>query len=258
MNPADLSLLDATAPAATGVPQAQVACATCAFAPLCNPRGRGAENPSPVEARRRVSRGQVLFAEGTPQMSIFAVRAGFLKSVARCDGKSHIVEFLLPGDVAGLDRCGPGLHASSAVALSDCELCEISTYRAEMLCDFNPRVGAHIRRLVAQQLAAAQQHALSLSCLTVDERLARFLLDLGRRWMERGYSGRAYVLPMTRRDIADHLGLTPETVSRVLGRFQERGWIRQQLRSIEILDEAILRAWPPSPPRNRQPTASWG
>jgi len=234
-----LTAIDTKAPGAAA-PQAQVACAACAFAPLCSPRGRGADTPSPVEARRRISRGQALFDADTPQMSIYAVRAGFLKSVVRCDGESHIVEFLLPGDVAGLDRSSTGLHASSAVALSDCELCEISTYRAEMLCDFNPRVGTHIRRLIARQLAFAQQHALSLSCLPVRERLARFLLDLGRRWMERGYSARAYALPMTRRDIAEHLGLTPETVSRMLARFQERGWIRQELRSIEILDEGAL------------------
>ncbi|HUL55527.1 MAG TPA: helix-turn-helix domain-containing protein [Usitatibacter sp.] len=239
MDPVALPTIDAARGAA--VPQAQVACAACAFAPLCRPRGRGADDPSPVEARRRVSRGQTLFAAGAPQSSIYAVRAGFLKSVVSCDDEDHIADFLLPGDVAGLDRSASGLHASTAVALSDCELCEISTYRAEMLCDFSPRVGTHIRRLTAEQLAIAQQHALWLSCLPVRERLARFLLDLGRRWQERGYSAHAYALPMTRRDIAEHLGLTPETVSRLLSQFHERGWIRQTLRSIEILDEAALR-----------------
>ncbi|MFZ3321832.1 MAG: Crp/Fnr family transcriptional regulator [Usitatibacter sp.] len=218
-----------------------VACGVCAFNPICVPRGRGAEAPSPVEARRRVPRGQPLFSIGDPQSSIYALRAGFIKSVVHCGDQSHIVRFLLPGDVAGLDGCGSGFHASDAVALSDCELCEISTYRANMLCDFNPRVGTHMRRLIAQELAFSYRHAASVASLRVRERLGRFLVDLGQRWRERGYSARAYLLPMTRRDIAEHLGLTPETVSRVLAELQSRGWIRHRLRSVEILDEAALR-----------------
>jgi CRP/FNR family transcriptional regulator, anaerobic regulatory protein len=146
----------------------------------------------------------------------------------------------LPGDVAGLDGCGSGFHASGAVALSDCELCEISTYRANMLCDFNPRVGTHMRKLIAQELARSYQHAASVASLRVRERLGRFFVDLGQRWRERGYSASAYLLPMTRREISEHLGLTPETVSRVLAEFQSRGWIRHRLRSVEILDEAAL------------------
>ena len=221
--------------------QGQVACAVCAFNPLCNPRGAASDAPSPVEARKRVARGQPLFSAGTGQSSIYAVRAGFLKScVANPGGEKHIVRFLLPGDVAGLDGCGSGIYASDAVALSDCELCEISTYRASMLCDFNPRVGSHLRRLLAQELVRTQQHATAVASLKARERLARFLVDLGRRWLERGYSSRAFLLPMSRRDIAEHLGLTPETVSRLLAEFRDRGWITHRRRSVEILDENAL------------------
>jgi CRP/FNR family transcriptional regulator len=204
-----------------------------------------------MEARRRIPRGESLFRAGASQSAFYAVRAGFLKSVVHSAGRPHIVGFLMPGDVAGLDGWASHVHASDAIALADCEVCEISTYRAEIICDFQPRIAHHLRGLVAHELARSQEHAAALSCLSVRGRLARFLMDLGMRWQERGYSAREFLLPMSRRDIAQHLALSPETVSRLLAEFQSRGWIRHGLRSMEILDEEALRdilcAWPPSP-----------
>jgi CRP/FNR family transcriptional regulator len=152
----------------------------------------------------------------------------------------HIVRFLLPGDVLGLDGYATGIHESEAVALGDCEVCEIPAYRAEILSDFNPRIGAHLRRLLARELAQAHAHAAVIAGLDIRARIGRFLVELGERWLERGYSASAFVLPMSRRDIAGYLELTPESLSRVLAGFQARGWIRLEGRSIEILDAAAL------------------
>jgi len=217
-----------------------IACTVCAFHPLCHSRASQAGAPSPVESRKRLARGQALFRAGSPRVSIFAVRAGFLKErVELPGGHTHIVRFLLPGDAAGLDACD-GVHRSDLIALGDCEVCEVPTYRAEILCDFNPRIGAHLRGHIAEELVRSQGHAASLACLGVHRRLAGFLIDLGKRWMDRGYSACSFLLPMSRREIAEHLGLTPETVSRVLGEFQQHGWIKPQRRSVEILDARAL------------------
>jgi CRP/FNR family transcriptional regulator len=216
------------------------ACDSCAFKPLCFPRGVPAGTP-PVESRRRLARGEALFLSGDPCMSIYAVRAGFLKeSVPRPDGGSHIIRFLLPGDAAGLDTRVGESHRSEVVAIADCQVCEIPAYRAEILCDFNPRIASHIRGHIALELTHSRRHATSLACQGVRQRIAGFLIDLGRRWMARGYSACSFMLPMTRREIAEHLALTPETVSRVLREFEERGWIDPRRRSVDILDERAL------------------
>lgn len=243
----DLPVSQAAPVAARAAPQAQVACSVCAFNPLCNSRAASPGASSPVEGRRRIASGEALYRAGAPHASIFAVRAGFLKSsVQGVRGETRVVRFLLPGDVVGLDGYAEGLHAADATALSDCELCEVAAYRAVILSDFNPRIGSHLRRLLAQELAGSNRHVAALASLGVHERIGRFLVDLGRRWLERGYSATSFLLPMSRRDIANHLALTPETLSRALGSFEARGWIRLKGREVELLDpEGLSKATAP-------------
>ena len=220
----------------------QVSCAVCAFHPLCHARSAHFPSPSPVEKRRRLAPGDTLYRAGWEQEAIFALRAGFMKTLTAYPGGTHVVRFLLPGDVAGLDASEMGVHCSDAVALSDCEVCEIPAYRAEILSDFSPSVGCHLRALLAEELTECQAHVAAIAGLEVKRRVAGFLLDLGRRWLERGYSATAFQLPMSREEIGNHLGTTPETVSRVLSAFQSSGWIRLKRREVEILDECALAA----------------
>ncbi len=75
---------------------------------------------------------------------------------------------------------------------------------------------------------------------TADERLAAFLLDLARRYASRGFSPRSFRLVMPRADVANHLRLAAETVSRALRRFRDRGLIRVDGREIELVDAQQL------------------
>jgi len=237
----DPSALPVSQPAAHEASRTQVACGVCAFNPLCHSPAASMGAPSPVESRRRLAPGECLYHARSPHASIYAVRAGFLKaSVPGACGTAQVVRFLLPGDVAGLEGYAGGVHETDAVALGDCEVCEIPAYRAEILSDFNPRIGAQLRRLLAQELVAARASAASLASRDVHERIGRFLVDLGRRWRGRGYSATRFRLPMSRRDIASYLGLTPETLSRALSGFQARGWIRLKGRELDLLEPAAL------------------
>jgi CRP/FNR family transcriptional regulator len=220
----------------------QVACTACAMHPLCFPLSSAEGWLTAVQTRRRLARGERLFRSGAAQSSLFAVRAGFLKVCAPGpDGGRFIVRFLLPGDAAGLDAFGTGVHPTEAVALEDCQVCEIPRYRAEILAEGIPSLGAQLRKLIGGELARSQEHAALLTRHSAAERVARFLLDLSRRWHERGYSPSAFRLPMRRQEIGEHLGLTMETVSRILSDFQARGWLRLSRGAVEILSEAPLR-----------------
>lgn len=215
----------------------QVACSACAMHPLCHPLSAAEGWLASVQTRRKVARGEKLFRAGAPQASLFAVRAGFLKACApNGDGGRFIVRFLLPGDAAGLDAFGSGVHPTEAIALEDCLVCEIPRYRAEILAEGIPSIGAQLRTLIGQELARSQEHAALLTRHAASERVARFLLDLSERWAERGYSRTSFRLPMRRREIGEHLGLTMETVSRILSDFQARGWVSLARGEIEILD----------------------
>lgn len=233
-----------TLPAATDKPALrarQVACSACAMHPLCHPLSAAEGWLAAVQTRRRLARGEKLYRAGSPQAALYAVRAGFLKACAASgDGGRFIVRFLLPGDAAGLDAFGSGVHPTEAIALEDCVVCEIPRYRAEILAEGIPALGAQLRKLIGRELARSQTHAALLTRHAASERVARFLLDLSHRWGERGYSRTSFRLPMRRREIGEHLGLTMETVSRILSEFQSQGWVALSRGGIEIRDGHML------------------
>jgi len=218
-----------------------VVCATCALGPLCATRpGRGDES-SPVECRQRLAPGEPLYTAGSPAGAVYGVRAGFLKmSSADGAGGRHIVRFLIPGDIAGLDAFS-GTHSCEAIALADTEVCKIPAWRLEMLADYDGRSRVHLRSLMTDELAEAHGHSAAVARLTATQRVAHFLLALSRRWSRRGFSPNSFRLPMQRREIGEHLGLTMETVSRILSDFKARGWVKLPPHAVEIVAPEALR-----------------
>jgi CRP/FNR family transcriptional regulator len=83
---------------------------------------------------------------------------------------------------------------------------------------------------------------LLLGKKTADEKVATFLLSLSKRFKDRGFSATEFQLTMSRSDIANHLGLAVETVSRVMSRFQEEGLIAIEGKSISLVKMADLES----------------
>ena len=233
----NLASLPTAKPAEFG---AQVACGSCSMNALCHSRAVANGSPSPVAFHWRLERGAKLYTTGSPRDRIYALRAGFLKVVVPDAGGCHIVRFLLPGDVAALDAFAGGVHVTEAIALEDCEVCVIPAERIDLLAACNSGVGKLELALLAGALADADCHAAALARLTASQRVARFLIDLSRRWEARGFSAARFRLPMGRREIGDHLGLTMETVSRILSDFRERGIIALPRNEIQILASGAL------------------
>jgi CRP/FNR family transcriptional regulator len=219
----------------------QVACATCVMSPLCNSRAVANGAPSPVECRRKVAAGETIYAAGSARYAVFALRAGTAQLAVDDGHGTHVVRFLLPGDAAGLDAFAPGRHDNEATALEDCEVCVIPAYRADVLGKYGEATCAALRSLLAASLADAEMHSLMLARLTAPQRVARFLLELSRRWQDRGFSAASFRLPMGRRAIGQHLALTTETVSRVLSHFQASGWIELPWREVRLIEPEKLR-----------------
>lgn len=222
----------------------QVACSICAFNSLCNSRAVSHGAPTPVECRKRVPAGESLYVPGAPRDTIYALRAGIAQVSVDVGpaGHQHVVRFLLPGDAAGLDAFAGGVHTNQVVSLEDCEVCAIPSYRIELVGKTHEATCTVIRSLLARELAATEQHAAMLAHLDARQRVARFLLELARRWTERGFSGTHFRLPMGRRAIGQHLALTTETVSRVLSDFQARGWVELPWREVRLIEPDQLRA----------------
>ncbi len=223
-----------------------VACAACALRKFCFASVGADGVPTtqvPLVQRRRLRAGERLFTKGAPLQSLFAVRAGFLKTCAVLpNGEQRILGFHIMGDVLGLDAIATGSHPTEAIALNGCEVCEIPTDRAERLMAGRHSVAVHFRQLLSEQIADAGERIVALGAMSARQRVAGFLLDLSERWGRRGYSPNEFDLCLTRKEIGSYLGLTFETVSRTLSFFASQEWIAVDGRHVRLRDHAALQA----------------
>lgn len=220
-------------------------CAECALNPVCLPPAVEESDldqlESIIERRRPLPRGSQLFQQGDHFHAVYAVRAGGIKtSLTGPDGTEQITGFYLPGEVVGLDGVGQEKHGVTATALESTAVCAIPFSHLEGLTTTLPGLQHHLFRLLSREIQADQQLLLLLGKRSAEARLAAFLLSLAARYQRRGLSGQRLLLPMSRTDIANHLGLTIETVSRLFSRLQQAGVIVADGKDITLLDNAAL------------------
>ena len=192
---------------------------------------------------RRLQGGQSLFHEGDDAAQVYTVVTGALKLYKLLpDGRRQVTGFAFAGDFLGITLDDE--HAFSAEALADAQLCRFPRSRFDDFVEEHPEMERELYRLAAHELAAARQQMVLLGRKTAEERLASFFVSL-LNGAERNCAAsvRMIDLPMSRADIADYLGLTKETVSRVLAILKQKRLVRlDALNRIEILDRAGLHA----------------
>ena len=102
-----------------------------------------------------------------------------------------------------------------------------------------PGLQRQLFRLLSRDIGHSERLAGGYSA---DERIAAFLVEISRRLAARGFPANRLHLTMPRTDIANYLRLTPETVSRILRRFQDEGMIQVENREVELKDRARLES----------------
>lgn len=190
----------------------------------------------------KLAAGQALFHEGDPATRVFTLTRGALKLYKLlADGRRQVTGFLYPGDFLGISVDDE--HAFSAEALEDSQLCWFPRTRFDDFIDTHSALERELYRMAAHELAAAQQQFVLLGRKTAAERLASFLLILAERsGRTKGEQPGSVRLPMSRSDIADYLGLTKETVSRVISALKHDRVIRlETLDLIQILESRKLQ-----------------
>ena len=133
-----------------------------------------------------------------------------------------------------------GLHPSFAQALETSMVCEIPFETLDDLSGKMPNLRQQMMRLMSGEIKGDQDMILLLSKKNAEERLAAFIYNLSRRFAQRGFSPREFRLTMTRGDIGNYLGLTVETISRLLGRFQKSGMLAVKGKYITIENSDLL------------------
>jgi CRP/FNR family transcriptional regulator, nitrogen fixation regulation protein len=191
-------------------------------------------------------RDQEICSQGEPADHWFWIVAGSARrSVIRPDGRRQIVDLLLPDDCFGFTNGAEYDDTVEAVA-ADTYAVRCSRRDAEAVADTNPELAREIRQAAFEAMSRLQAQLVIVGRVTALEKVGGYLLEMSARMSSRSSEG--LVLPMSRYEIADYLGLSVETVSRSLTHLKERGAIKLVgPRSVRILDCAALEgdAGPP-------------
>ncbi|MEJ0028341.1 MAG: helix-turn-helix domain-containing protein [Rhizomicrobium sp.] len=167
-------------------------------------------------------RNATIFSEGDDADYSYKVLAGAVRlSKMMSDGRRQIAEFALPGDFIGINWLAE--HAMTAEALNDVTVVAYARGRLERLGDENREIRAELFANLRHDLWSAQNHLVILGRQSALERVANFLAQLLER--SRSADKTRLDIPMTRQDIADYLGLTIETVCRMLTKLKLSGII---------------------------------
>lgn len=200
----------------------------------------------------RLAPGERAYVTGQPFRSLFVVHTGFLKSMMVSEtGGVEVVSFPMRGDVLGLDGVYARSHPSEVIAQSLCELIEIPFQALVELWQDMPQLELGFFELISRELTRQQHLLLTLRSLSAEAKVARFLWSLSERFAGIGYSGTQFILRMTRQDIGSYLGLTHETVSRVMHALQQEGLISVDQRALTIHRSDVLQVMRRLPVRSR-------
>ena len=225
----------------------QVSCGNCRLSKICIPLALETTEIDQldeiVQRGRPLRKGQHLFRQGQAFGSIFAVRSGSFKSYSVNDeGVEQVSGFYLPGEIMGLDGISMSRHVNSVVAYETSSICEIPFAELESLTQQIPSLQRHFFQLMSQEIVEDQRLITLLSKNTAGQRVAAFLLSLSARYARQQLSSVAFRIPMSRQDMANYLGLTVETISRVLSKYKKQGILMVANREIAIVNVEALRA----------------
>jgi CRP/FNR family nitrogen fixation transcriptional regulator len=179
----------------------------------------GAVGLIPCGVRMRFASGEEIYAQEDEADLVYQVVSGAVRTTRlTSDGRRHIGDFYYPGDLFGMEA-GPE-HRYSAEALGECEVVFVKRAALKHYGADGERLERIIWVATAQQLARTQDHLMLLGRKSACEKVASFLLDIANR-----FGGDLTTLPMGRQDMGDYLGLTIETVSRMLTQLQADGLV---------------------------------
>ena len=188
---------------------------------------------------RQVKRGETIYSAGETSDRLYIVHKGRVKIYRLSEnGKEQLVRILGPGDFTGeLAVFNETVHDSYAEALENTELCTLGRGDLQAFLLKYPTISLRIMDEFARRLGQSEKQAASFATEPADTRIAMYLAKRAD-----AANSKVVRLPMTRKDLASHLGTTPETISRKFAEFEDAGWIRQNgQKEIEIVDlDALL------------------
>jgi CRP/FNR family transcriptional regulator len=173
--------------------------------------------------RRIVHAGDHIYRGGDRFGNLYVLNSGIFKVMELAgDGRELVVGLRFRGDWLGFDGLAGGRHACDAVAMDTGEVWTLPYDQFLVQCCSRPELLALLHQAMGRELARDREALMSVCTLGADARVADFLRCWAESLARRGMRTDQITLHMTRAEIGNHLGMTLETVSRVLSRLARR------------------------------------
>ncbi len=188
--------------------------------------------------------GQYIFCEGEPAERFHILAAGTVKCVkTSSDGKEVTMKVLMPGDLFCCDAAvlDGSTHPGCAQPMGDVRVLSLSKKSYFDMLRRNPDAALEVIKYLGARLQEAQEKAKVLALNPADQRLASLLVDLASRTGVPYLQGVRLTVRLTRRDLANMVGITTETAIRVMSRFQRLSLVSGTAKNLVIRDIKKLK-----------------
>lgn len=193
---------------------------------------------------KEYAKGDIVFSEGNVANTLYFINEGKIKLYKYTkDGKEQILHVLSEGDFFGeLELIKPSKYTFNSKAIIDSKICTLTKDEMREIMMKNPEIGIKVLETVGERLAKVESLAQNLATNDVDSRMAYLLIDLMEKYGEPTKENISLKLPLSREEMANYIGVTRETVSRKLKKFEDEELIEIiGTKTIIILDEEGLK-----------------
>lgn len=188
---------------------------------------------------RSISRppNRVIAAQGEIGIGLLVVSEGWAMRYREADGRRQIVDFLLPGEIIGLQAALLGVMEHSARSLTALQLSVFETRLVRESFEKAPNLALRLARYAAAEACRIEEMMTVIGCGEALERIGYLMLSLYRRQsLHREVDPRDCPFPLRRQHLADALGLTGAHINRMLNRLRDEGIAAVHGRRLQILD----------------------
>ena len=200
--------------------------------------GNAAPPSDALKATRRLASGDYLYRVGDKVEAYFYVRTGVIKTfISGRRGDEDITGFFYPGEWLGWGSLN-ARRLESAISLGQTNTCSVSvTYIRDS------QNAAGLLDVLEKNYAGLTSQRLSLKPPRADVRLTRWIIEIEEKLRQIGLDAARIPTPMKRSELANYLGMTPESLSRALLRLSKTGLIRANRHSLEIVSPDSMREY---------------
>lgn len=185
-----------------------------------------------------IASGDYLFHAGDPATGQFHIRSGMVKTyMITAEGDEYVTGFYLPGEIVGqvhANQC----YAESAVALENVSVCELDDHAMEQCAQIG--LTTALTKQLAMNAHIEMRHQINLKQTSAQGRFAGYCVQLASRLEHLGRSSTYLPTPMSRTDLASYLGMTLESLSRVISKLHAAQVVRANRDHIEVLQPETI------------------